>query len=120
MNKCTTCLCFIFNPTIKDKVVEFFNAITNDINVINNMIESGKNQEYNVNINNMIRRTISDYLGHEEEIKKFLKDNKLEGFLEIVPEIHQSDIKPVLSLEDDIIEFLYKSGIRMDLDYYIY
>ena len=120
-NKCTTALCFIYNPIYKDRIVSFFKSICEDAKESVNLIECGKNTEYNVDINNMIRRTIFDFLGHEEEVRQFLKDNKVEAFLEIVPEIStkSNDPKPILSLDDDIIKFLYTSGIRMDLDYYI-
>ena len=120
-NKCTTALCFIFNPIYKDRIVSFFESITKELTLNSNMIEIGKNNSYDVDVNKMIRKTIFDFRGHEDDIKSFMLDNKIEGFLEIVPQIMANcDIKPMLSLDDDIIEFLYKSGIRMDLDYYIY
>lgn len=121
-NKCTVALCFIYNPIIKEKVLEYFSSFCTEVKQTNNMIEIGLNKNYDVDINNMIRKTIFDLLGKEEEIKKYLKVNKIEAFLEIVPEIasKSNESKPILSLDEDIIEFLYKSGIRMDLDYYIY
>jgi len=121
-NKCTVALCFIYNPIIKEKVLEYFSSFCTEVKQTNNMIEIGLNKNYDVDINNMIRKTIFDLLGKEEEIKKYLKENKIEAFLEIVPEIasKSNESKPILSLDEDIIEFLYKSGIRMDLDYYIY
>ena len=121
-NKCTVALCFIYNPIIKEKVLEYFSSFCTEVKQTNNMIEIGLNKNYDVDINNMIRKTIFDLLGKEEEIKKYLKQNKIEEFLEIVPEIasKSNESKPILSLDEDIIEFLYKSGIRMDLDYYIY
>lgn len=121
-NKCTVALCFIYNPIIKEKVLEYFSSFCTEVKQANNMIEIGLNKNYDVDINNMIRKTIFDLLGKEEEIKKYLKENKIEAFLEIVPEIasKSNESKPILSLDEDIIEFLYKSGIRMDLDYYIY
>ncbi|MBQ9448262.1 MAG: hypothetical protein IJU60_00115 [Acholeplasmatales bacterium] len=121
-NKCTTALCFIYNPIYKDRILSFFKGICENAKESGNLIECGKNKEYNVDINNMIRKTIFDFLGHEEEVKEFLKANKVEAFLEIVPEIKVSanESKPILSLDDDIIKFLYTSGIRMDLDYYLH
>ena len=121
-NKCTTALCFIYNPAKKEQVVKFIKDICENAKEEGNLVECGKNKDYNVDINNMIRKTIFDFLGHEEEIKKFLLEYKVEAFLEIVPEIKANiaEPKPILSLDDDIIKFLYTSGIRMDLDYYIY
>ena len=54
-NKCTTALCFIYNPIYKDRIVSFFKGICEDAKESGNMIECGKNKEYNVDINNMIR-----------------------------------------------------------------
>lgn len=81
----------------------------------------GMNTEYRTDVNIMIRKTIGELVGKEEALKKIAKEAGLKFYLVIVPEIAAlSDVvSPILSLEDDIIEFLYKSGVKMDLDYYI-
>lgn len=80
----------------------------------------GVNEEYEVNINDMIRKTIKPFLGKEKKIKKLVKMG-YKIYLEIVPTIFvkSKEVTPILSIENDIIEFLYKSGIEVDLDYYM-
>lgn len=83
--------------------------------------EIALNEEYDVDINNMVRKTIKDFVGKEKKIKQMLQRLGAEMYLEIVPYIRADceDPKPILSLDDDIIEFAYKSGVKLDIDYYI-
>jgi hypothetical protein len=81
----------------------------------------GENSDYNVDINVMIRKTIAPFVGREGEIKRLAEELNLDIWLEIVPYIYSSsdEPQPILSLDGDIVEFLFKSAIREDLDYYI-
>lgn len=81
----------------------------------------GLNEEYDVDVNNMIRVTLKDLLGKEEWIRDLQTRLGVKTSLEIVPYLVCGSEEPsqYLSLEDDVIEFLYRSHTAMDLDYYI-
>ena len=81
----------------------------------------GLNSEYEVDINAMLRKTLSGLLGKEAELKRICRDYGVSLALVAVPQIaaESDEPKPYLSLADDIIAFLYKSGATTDLDYYI-
>lgn len=81
----------------------------------------GYNEMYNVNVNEMLRITLKDLFGKEDKIKELCKKFGVTVMLEIVPYIVGDSEEPcqILSLERDIIEFLYDSGAEMDIDYYV-
>lgn len=83
--------------------------------------EIGLNEEYSVYVSDMVRVTLKDLFGKEEQILEIKRRFNLTTSLIIVPHIVADSELPnqCLSLDDDIIEFLYKSGTSMDLDYYI-
>lgn len=83
--------------------------------------EIGRNEAYSVYVSDMCRITLKDLFGKEELIVEFKKKYNLSTTLEIVPFIVSNSEEPnqCLSLDDDIIEFLYKTGTQMDLDYYV-
>ncbi len=82
----------------------------------------GYNDTYNVDINKMIRHTLRDIIGKAELLNKMRVRLSLEYYLVVVPKIdsESDEPNPLLSLDNDIIEFLCKSGAQHDLDYYIY
>ena len=88
----------------------------------NDEITIGFNDEYDVNINVMIRKTIKDLTSKIEILSNLKKELNLEYYLVLVPEIYSDNDEPnqILSLERDIIEFLYLTKTEQDLDYYIY
>lgn len=81
----------------------------------------GVNSDYNVYVSDMARVTLKDLFGKEEQIVELKKRFNLTTVLSIVPYIVKDSDEPnqCLSLDDDIIEFLYKTGTQMDLDYYV-
>ena len=86
-----------------------------------NWLQIGKNENFNFNINVMIRKTIKYLIGKEEVLLQLKNKYKLKYYIERVPLItfEKSDTYQKLSLEDDIIEFMYKSKTSDDLDYHI-
>jgi hypothetical protein len=70
----------------------------------------------------MIRVTLGDIIDKAELLCKMRVQMNYEYYLVIVPKIESDsdEPSPILSLDKDIIEFLYKSGAQHDLDYYIY
>ena len=81
----------------------------------------GLNEEYNVDVNEMLRWTLKDLFGKEQKLLEMKNRFSLTTTLEIVPHIVVDCGEPsqILSLDSDIIAFLYKSGTAVDLDYYV-
>ena len=83
-------------------------------------MEIGRNEIYDVDINKMVRITLKDLFGKEDVLVMLKEKYNLEYYLERVLGIYCDSVHPILSLDADIIEFLYKSKTIDDLDYYIY
>ena len=79
----------------------------------------GFNEKYEVDINDMIRKTIKPLLGKEDELDMLRRKYNLKYYLALVPTIKVDGVHPILSLAPDIVEFLYLTGTEEDLDYYI-
>ncbi|MGN0812262.1 MAG: hypothetical protein ACI4MQ_01975 [Candidatus Coproplasma sp.] len=86
-----------------------------------NCVVAGVCESYDVDVNVMIRQTIKGLLGNEEELLSLQQNFSAEIYLVVVPQIVAEGEEPnqILSLESDIIEFLYKSKVKYDLDYYV-
>ncbi len=84
-------------------------------------IEIGRNEYYDADINVMVRVSIKDLIGKEDILKRLKNQYNLEYFIERVPIISGDENSPrqKLSIDDDIIEFMYKSGTQDDLDYFV-
>ena len=87
-----------------------------------NDVKIGLNEKYNVDINVMIRETLKDLIPQAKTLANLKKEYNLGCYLVLVPEIYSDSDEPkqCLSLERDIIEFLYLTGAEVDLDYYVY
>lgn len=86
------------------------------------IIEIGYNDSYNVDINEMLRVTIEPLKSKIAILTELKKKYQLEYYLVAVPEIavDADEPTPILSLDEDIVEFLYLTKTAHDLDYYIY
>lgn len=95
--------------------------ITRDCTVKNNSLIVCMNDNYEVDVNAMARKCIKPFLGQESTLKRIQSEFSAEIWLVVVPEIiaDSDEPKQILSLDKDVIEFLYKSGVKYDLDYYI-
>ena len=78
-------------------------------------IKIGFNESYNVDINVMVRETLKDLVSKSERLVEFKNGGNLEYYLVLVPEIASSGKEPkqILSLESDILEFLYKMPFEL-------
>ena len=87
-----------------------------------NDVKIGFNDKYNVDINEMIRETLKNLIPQVETLAKLKKEYSLKYYLVLVPEIYSDSEEPnqYLSLDRDIIEFLYLTETDIDLDYYVY
>jgi hypothetical protein len=85
-------------------------------------IKIGFHDNYNVDINEMIRATLKGLINKTDVLKTLKKELSLDYALVLVPEIYSDSEEPkqILSLDRDIIEFLYLTETDIDLDYYVY
>lgn len=85
-------------------------------------ITIGFNDKYDIDVNEMIRETIKALLPKKETLAEIYKKYSVDFYLVIVPEIYSDSDEPnqILSLDRDIIEFLYLTQTEIDLDYYVY
>lgn len=109
----------IFN---KDEIEKF---ITDTFGVIpvwdRHCFIIGYNERYDVDVNVMLRVTLKGLLGKEAELRALQDKFSVATVLEIVPYIVADSDEPtqILAVDRDIVEFLYKSGAELDIDYYI-
>lgn len=87
-----------------------------------NYIIIGNNDKYDVDVNKMIRITLKDLFNKIDILNEIYDKYNVKFYLEIVPEINgnSEEVHPILSLDHDIIEFIYLTKTIHDLDYYIY
>ena len=85
-------------------------------------MEIGSNHFYQQDVNQMARQTLKDLFGKENVLLDLKQKYNLQYTLERVPTINTRSQEPMpkLSLDSDIIEFLYKIGAKDDLDYFIF
>lgn len=78
------------------------------------------NTEFDINCNVMIRQSLKDLFGKEEILLKLKHQFNLVYYLERVPVVFFDETSNmILSLEKDIIAFLYKTDTIDDLDYVV-
>ena len=68
----------------------------------------------------MIRETLKDLIGEEDILLELKNKYNLEYYLERVPLLLNDDNYIKLSLDMDIIEFMYKTKTIDDLDYHLH
>ena len=124
MNNCLTYFCVIYDKYFDMK--DFCNRLNLNYHYLRNYgtdcsMEIGRNEIYNVDINEMVRYTLKDLFGKEEILLELKEQYNLKYYLERVPQLHAdtTNVNPILSLAPDIVEFLYKTQTIDDLDYYI-
>lgn len=85
-------------------------------------ITYGDNREYCFNINDMIRETLAALFDKADILKRLREEMNVKYYLVSSPKIISSSrkIKPILSLDRDIMAFLCDIGADYDLDYYVY
>lgn len=88
----------------------------------NSRIKIGVNTDYNVDVNAMLKITLKDLILKTDILLSLKNKYNLEYYLVIVPKIvaKSESPNPLLSVDEDIVEFLYLTKTKMDLDYYVY
>ena len=123
MNYCLTYFSVIYDKNFD--MIDFCDKLNLDYEYLKKFgtdvsMEIGRNEDYDVDINKMVRVTLKDLFGKEDILVMLKNKYNLEYYLERVPCIYSDSIHPILSLDYDILEFLYKSKTVDDLYYYIY
>ena len=80
----------------------------------------GKCAEYDVYVENQMRKTISILLDKIATLNQIREDNDVKFFLEIVPYIYVDDINPCLAPPLDVIDFCHATRTQIDIDMYLF
>ena len=80
----------------------------------------GKCAEYDVYVENQMRKTISILLDKIATLNQIREENDVEFFLEIVPFICVDDINPCLAPPLDVIDFCHATRTQIDIDMYLF
>ena len=80
----------------------------------------GKCAEYDVYVENQMRKTISMLLDKIATLNQIREENDVEFFLEIVPSIWVDDINPCLAPPPDVIDFCHATRTKIDIDMYLF
>ena len=80
----------------------------------------GKCAEYDVYVENQMRKTIALLLDKIATLNQIREENDVEFFLEIVPSIYVDDINPCLAPPLDVIDFCHATRTQIDIDMYLF
>lgn len=80
----------------------------------------GKCAEYDVYVENQMRKTISMLLDKIATLNQIREENDVEFFLVIVPSIYVDDINPCLAPPLDVIDFCHATRTQIDIDMYLF
>ncbi len=79
----------------------------------------GQCDDYDIEVANQMRTTISSLLGKIDLLNKIREENDVSFCLEIVPTIYVGNINPCLAPTLDIIDFCHATRTEIDIDMYI-
>ena len=82
--------------------------------------EIGRCTEYDVEVENQMRKTIALLLDKIQLLNQIREENDVSSVLEIVPPIYVGDINPCLAPPMDVIDFCHATRTEIDIDLYIY
>ena len=82
--------------------------------------EIGKCEEYDVEVENQMRKTIAPLQDKISLLNKIREENEVRFWLVIVPNIYVGDINPCLAPPLDVIDFCHATRTEIDIDIYIY
>ena len=80
----------------------------------------GKCAEYDVYVENQMRKTISILLDKIATLNQIREENDVEFVLEIVPSICVDDLNPCLAPPLDVIDFCHATRTQIDIDMYLF
>lgn len=79
----------------------------------------GRCDEYDVNVENQMRKTISCLSDKIDILNQIRTDYDVRFYLEVVPEIYVGDTNPCLAPTLDVIDFCHATRTEIDIDLYI-
>ena len=82
--------------------------------------EIGKCTEYDVEVENQMRKTIAVLKDKIPLLNQIRQEYAVSFFLEIVPEIYVDDVNPCLAPSLDVIDFCHATRTEIDIDLYLY
>ena len=82
--------------------------------------EYGRCADYDVFVENQMRKTISGLLDKKDILNQIRNEFNVSFCLEIVPTIYVGDTNPCLAPPLDIIDFCHETRTAIDIDLYLY
>ncbi len=80
----------------------------------------GKCEEYDIETENQMFKTISDLIPKIDILKQIREKYDVEFYLEVVPEIYSYNSHPCLAPSLDVIDFCHETRTNIDIDLYVY
>ena len=80
----------------------------------------GRCSEYDVHVENMMRKTVAPLLDKVELLNRIREQYDVRFYLEVVPSVYTDDISPCLAPSFDVMEFCVATGTELDIDLYVY
>lgn len=82
--------------------------------------EFGRCTEYDVEVENQMRKTITLLQDKIQLLNQIREENDVRFILEIVPSIYVGDVNPCLAPPLDVIDFCHATRTEIDIDLYVY
>ena len=82
--------------------------------------EIGRCTEYDIDVENQMRKTIAILQDKIQLLNQIRKENDVNFFLQIVPTIYVGDMNPCLAPPLDVIDFCHATRTEIDIDMYVY
>lgn len=81
--------------------------------------EIGRCGEYDTEVANQMRKTISLLKDKLSLLERIRQENDIEYFLEIVPTVYAGETSPCLAPPLDVIDFCHATRTNIDIDLYV-
>jgi len=82
--------------------------------------EIGRCTEYDVEVENQMRKTMSSLWDKIHLLNQIREENEVHLVLEVVPKIYVGDTNPCLAPTLDVIDFCHATRTEIDIDMYVY
>lgn len=82
--------------------------------------ETGRCTEYDVEVGNQMRKTISQLKNKIWLLNQIRENNDVQFEIEIVPSIYPGEASPCLAPPMDVIDFCHKTRTEIDIDLYVF
>ena len=82
--------------------------------------ETGRCKEYDVEVENQMRKTIAPMQDKVNLLHQIKEENDVNFVLEIVPSIYAGDTNPCLAPPLDVIDFCHETRTEIDIDMYVH